>query len=52
MTSGTRTELIGLSMHLGMALTWTATFLTVVMPMGWGRALLASPNGSRGLRSI
>ena len=42
---GTRTALIGLLMHFGVAFGWSAVFLFVVMRWSWIRQLLASPNG-------
>jgi hypothetical protein len=42
---GARTVLIGLLMHFGVALGWSAVFLFVVMRWGWIRGLLAAPNG-------
>ena len=42
---GTRTALIGLLMHFGVAFGWSAVFLFVIMRWSWIRQLLASPNG-------
>jgi hypothetical protein len=42
---GARTALIGLLMHFGVALGWSAVFIFVVMRWAWIRGLLASPNG-------
>jgi hypothetical protein len=45
LTGGTRTALIGVLMHLGVAFTWSAVFLFLVMRWGRVRELLASPWG-------
>jgi len=42
---GTRTALIGLLMHFGVALGWTVVFLFLVLPLPWIRRLLASKYG-------
>jgi hypothetical protein len=42
---GTRTALIGVLMHFGVAFTWSAVFLFLVMRWGWVRQVLASPWG-------
>ena len=42
---GTRTALIGVLMHIGVAFWWSAVFLFVVMRWSWIRRVLASPNG-------
>jgi hypothetical protein len=42
---GTRTVLIGLLMHFGVALGWTAVFLFLVLPLPWIRRLLGSRYG-------
>lgn len=42
---GTRTALIGVLMHFGVAFAWTAVFLFVALRLGWIRALLASRYG-------
>ena len=42
---GTRTALIGLLMHFGVAFGWSAVFLFVAMRAGWVRKLLPSPYG-------
>jgi hypothetical protein len=42
---GARTALIGLLMHFGVALGWTAVFLFLVLPSTWIRRLLASKYG-------
>ena len=42
---GTRTALIGVLMHFGVAFGWSAVFLVVVMRWSWIRRMLASPNG-------
>jgi len=42
---GTRTALIGVLMHFGVALTWTAVFLFLVMRSAKVREILASPWG-------
>ena len=42
---GTRTALIGVLMHFGVAFGWSAAFLFVVMRWSWSRNILGSPNG-------
>ena len=42
---GTRTALIGVLMHFGVAFTWTAVFLFLVMRSAKVREILASPWG-------
>ena len=42
---GTRTALIGVLMHFGVAFGWSAVFLFLVMRSSWIRSQLASPNG-------
>lgn len=42
---GRTTVLIGLVMHFGVALGWSAVFLFLVMRSAWVRDLLASPYG-------
>lgn len=42
---GTRTALIGVLMHFGVAFGWSAVFLFLVIRWSWIRQLLASPNG-------
>jgi len=42
---GTRTVLIGLLMHFGVAFGWTTVFFFLVMRLGWIRGLLASELG-------
>jgi hypothetical protein len=42
---GTRTAVIGVLMHIGVAFTWSAVFLFVIMRLAWIRRLLASPYG-------
>ncbi|HET6897036.1 MAG TPA: hypothetical protein VFK70_01765 [Vicinamibacteria bacterium] len=42
---GTRTALIGLLMHFGVAFAWSAVFLFLVLRWEWIRGLLASPYG-------
>lgn len=43
---GTPTALLGLVMHFGVALGWSAVFLLITMRSAWVRHLLASPAGS------
>ena len=45
LTGGTRTALIGVLMHFGVAFTWSAVFLILVMRWGRVRQVLASPWG-------
>jgi hypothetical protein len=42
---GTRTVLIGLAMHLSVALTWSTLFLLLTMSWPWLRRVVASPGG-------
>lgn len=42
---GTRTALIGVLMHFGVAFGWSAVFLFLVSRVGWIRRLVASPYG-------
>jgi hypothetical protein len=42
---GTRTVLLGIAMHFGVAFAWSAVFLFVVSRAAWVRRLLASPYG-------
>ncbi|MEP7344465.1 MAG: hypothetical protein ABI877_04335 [Gemmatimonadaceae bacterium] len=45
LNGGTRTALIGLLMHVGVAFGWSAVFLFVIMRSTWVRSLLISPSG-------
>jgi hypothetical protein len=45
LTGGTRTALIGVLMHFGVAFTWSAVFLFLVMRWARVREVLASPWG-------
>jgi len=42
---GTRTAVIGVLMHFGVAFGWSAVFLLVIMRAAWIRRVLASRNG-------
>jgi uncharacterized membrane protein YagU involved in acid resistance len=42
---GTRTAAIGLLMHFGVAFTWSAVFLSLVLSSSWIRGAIASPVG-------
>jgi hypothetical protein len=42
---GTRTALIGVLMHFGVAFAWSAVFLLLVLSLGWLRRVLASRYG-------
>ena len=42
---GTRTAAIGLLMHFGVAFTWSAVFLALVLSSSWIRDAIASPAG-------
>ncbi len=42
---GTRTELIGVLMHVGVALGWSAVFMVLVVSSSWLRGVLAEPAG-------
>lgn len=45
LTGGTRTAVIGVLMHIGVAFGWSAVFLFLVAPRSWVRALLESRYG-------
>jgi hypothetical protein len=45
LNGGTRTAAIGVLMHFGVALGWSAVFLVLVMSSSWIRGVLASPSG-------
>src|SRR5882724_3872913 len=45
LTGGTRTAVIGVLMHIGVAFGWSAVFLFLVAPVSWVRALLQSRYG-------
>jgi len=45
LNGGRRTALIGVLMHFGVAFTWTAVFLFVLLRWEWIRGLLASRHG-------
>jgi hypothetical protein len=42
---GTRTVMIGLLMHFGVAFAWSAVFVFLVLRSRWVRGLLAAPHG-------
>ena len=42
---GVRTAAIGLLMHFGVAFTWSAVFLALVLSSSWIRGAVASPSG-------
>jgi hypothetical protein len=42
---GTRTALIGLAMHFGVALGWSVVFLALVVSWPWLRRVVATPGG-------
>lgn len=42
---GTRTALIGVLMHFGVAFAWSAVFLFLVLRWAWIRRVLSSPYG-------
>jgi hypothetical protein len=46
LTGGTRTALIGVLMHLGVALAWSTLFLLLVLKSGALRRILAGPGGA------
>jgi hypothetical protein len=46
MEGGTTTVLIGILIHFGVALAWSAVFLFGLLRMDWVRRLLASPYGA------
>jgi len=45
LTGGTRTAVIGVLMHIGVAFGWSAVFLFFVVPVSWVRALMESRYG-------
>ena len=45
LTGGTRTAVIGVLMHIGVAFGWSAVFLFLVAPVSWVRALVESRYG-------
>jgi uncharacterized membrane protein YagU involved in acid resistance len=45
LNGGTRTAAIGVLMHFGVALGWSAVFLVFYLSSSWIRGLLASPYG-------
>ncbi len=49
---GTRTAAIGLAMHFGVAFTWTAVFLLVVIVSPWIRGVVASPSGAIAVAAV
>src|SRR5882724_7396774 len=44
-TGGTRTAVIGVLMHIGVAFGWSAVFLFLIAPLSWVRALMESRYG-------
>jgi hypothetical protein len=49
---GTRTVLIGLLMHLCVALAWSAVFLLLVLASPWLRRVVATPGGIVGVAAV
>jgi hypothetical protein len=49
---GTRTAAIGLLMHFGVAFSWSAVFLLIVLSSSWIRSVLASPSGVIAIAAI
>ena len=49
---GMRTVAIGLGMHVGIAFTWSAVFLALLLSSSWLRDLLASPYGVVGVACV
>jgi hypothetical protein len=45
LNGGLGTAAVGLAMHFGVALTWSAVFLALVLASSWLRAVLATPAG-------
>ena len=45
LTGGTRTALIGVLMHVGVAFTWSAVFLLTMSQSAWLRRVRRSPGG-------
>ena len=45
LTGGTRTALLGVAMHVGVAFGWSAVFLFLVLRAAWVRQVLAGPFG-------
>ena len=49
---GTRTAVIGVLMHFGVAFGWSAVFLVFVLSSSWIRGVLASPYGVIGVAAV
>ena len=49
---GTRTALIGVAMHFGVALGWSAVLFALVTLSPWIRRVLSSPNGALKVASV
>jgi hypothetical protein len=52
LNGGTRTALVGVLMHFGVAFGWSAIFLFFVARLRWIRAVLASPHGTVKVASL
>lgn len=52
MSGGTRTMLVGLLMHFGVAFTWSAVFWLLLLNVRWARDLLARPFGVLKIASL
>jgi uncharacterized membrane protein YagU involved in acid resistance len=51
-TGGTRTAVIGVLMHFGVAFGWSAVFLFLVARLRWVRSVLATPYGTVKVASL
>jgi hypothetical protein len=52
MQGGTRTALIGIAMHIGVALLWTSVFFALYSALPWLRRLVSTPGGVIGVAAI
>jgi len=52
LNGGTRTALVGLLMHFGVALGWSSVFLLLVMRSSWLRRIIATPSGVLRVASV
>jgi hypothetical protein len=49
---GTGTAAIGLAMHFGVAVAWSAVFLALALTSSWLRGIIASPYGALAVASV
>ena len=52
LTGGTRTALVGVLMHIGVAFTWSAVFILLLQSSAWLRAVRNSPMGILKIASV